>query len=68
MEASIRTAHFYITGKPLNDINFTPVRGFEGIRESSLKIGDYDLNVAVVNGTENARKFIEMMDKENEHA
>ena len=67
MEASIRTAHFYITGKPLNDINFTPVRGFDGIRESSIKIGDYDLNVAVVNGTENARKFIKMMDDTSKH-
>lgn len=65
MEAALRTAYEYITGEQAPDIllHDTPVRGYEGIREATVKILDMDIHVAVIYGTENARKFIERMKK-----
>ncbi len=61
MEAALRTAYEYITGEEAPQLLYQlePVRGFEGIREASLKIKDMEVNVAVVYGTANARKMIE---------
>ena len=63
MEAALRTAYEYITGEeaPAQLYDLQPVRGYDGIREASLKIGDLEVNVAVVYGTANARKMIERM-------
>ncbi len=63
MEAALRTAYEKITNEPAPTalLNYTPVRGYEGLREATVKIQDMDINVAVVYGTENARKFIERM-------
>lgn len=63
MEAALRTAYEKLTGEPAPTalLNYTPVRGYEGLREATVKIQDMDINVAVVYGTENARKFIERM-------
>ena len=65
MEAALRTAYEYITGKPAPEalLNYTPVRGYEGIKEASVDIDGLMFNVAVVYGTNNARKFIEEMKK-----
>jgi iron-only hydrogenase group A len=61
MEAAVRTAYAYLTGEPVPDSLYTlePVRGYEGIREASLHIGELELNLAVVYGTANARTLIE---------
>ena len=63
MEAALRTAYEYITKEPAPEalLNYTPVRGYDGVREATVKIHDLDVNVAVVYGTQNARKFIERM-------
>ncbi|MFW5645943.1 MAG: rubrerythrin [Acetivibrio ethanolgignens] len=65
MEAALRTAYEYITGENAPDPLFQlePVRGYDGIREASLKIKDMEINVAVVYGTANARKMIERVKK-----
>ena len=47
MEAALRTAYELITGTTLEDVNFTAVRGMEGIKEATVKIGDLDVKVAV---------------------
>ena len=61
MEAAVRTAYEFITHEksPEELFNLTPVRGYEGVKEATLKIGELDVNVAVVYGTANARKVIE---------
>lgn len=66
MEAALRTAHYFLTGKT-NDIllTFQPVRGLDGIKEAEIVIGDNKLKLAVVNGTKNVRKLIQMI-KENQ--
>lgn len=61
MEAALRTAYEFITGgeAPKALYELEPVRGYEGIREATLKIGELDINVAVVYGTANAKTMIE---------
>ena len=59
MEAALRTAYELVTGKELGDVNFTAVRGVEGIKEASVQVGEVTLNVAVVNGTANAAELLD---------
>ena len=65
MEAALRTAYAYITGEvpPSALLDLKPVRGYEGIRDASLEINGLTVNVAVVYGTANARKLIELIKK-----
>lgn len=61
MESSLRTANYLLTGKDLSDdkIEFESVRGYNGLRDVSLKIGDIELNVAIIDGMSNAKKVLE---------
>ncbi len=61
MEAALRTAHFVITGKELNEHRFAQLRGFQGIKETKVKVGDMELNVAVVNGLGYALPLMEII-------
>jgi len=54
MEAALRTAYEIISGKELEALDFTAVRGIEGVKEASVQIGDLTVNVAVAHGTGNA--------------
>ena len=63
MEAALRTAYEAITGKTLEDVNFTAVRGMEGIKEATVKIGDLDVNVAVASSTVKASELLDMVKK-----
>ncbi|MBE6607110.1 MAG: ferredoxin [Ruminococcaceae bacterium] len=58
MEAALRTAAEVIEGKPLEKLEFEDVRGTEGIKFASYKLGDMTLNVAVTSGTANAKKLL----------
>ncbi len=61
MEAALRTAYEYITkeSSPEELFDLKPVRGYEGVKEASLRIGELDVKIAVVYGTANAGKLIE---------
>ena len=59
MEAALRTVSEVLTGKELEKVEFCAVRGTEGIKEATLKIGDLDVNVAVAHGLGNARALLE---------
>ncbi|MGI5914176.1 MAG: NADH-dependent [FeFe] hydrogenase, group A6 [Bacteroidales bacterium] len=70
MEAAVRTVYELVTGRevPFDGLNVTPLRGFEGIREASLKIENVlpdwsflegvELKVAIAHGLANARKLM----------
>ncbi len=66
MEAALRTAYAYLTDQEAPDalLHLEPVRGYDGVREAQVTIGDLTLQVAVIYGTANARGFLERM-KEN---
>lgn len=53
MEAALRTVYEVLTGKTLERLEFTQVRGLEGIREASLTISGQEIRVAVVHGLKN---------------
>ena len=59
MEAALRTAKEWITGESGEAVEFGEVRGTEGIKEASYKIGDLELNVCVASGLKNAKKVLE---------
>ena len=59
MEAALRTAAEVIEGKPLEKLEFNEVRGIDGVKLASYKLGDITLNVAVASGTANAKKVLE---------
>ena len=59
MEAALRTAAEVIEGKPLTELDFNDVRGVEGVKLASYKLGDITLNVAVASGTANAKKVLD---------
>ena len=67
MEAALRTAYEAITGKTLEDVNFTAVRGMEGIKEATVKIGDLDVNVAVASSTGKASELLDMVKKDEKN-
>ncbi len=58
MEAALRTAAEVILEKPLEKVDFPEVRGTEGIKLASYKLGDITVNVAVTSGTANAKKLL----------
>ena len=59
MEAALRTAYEAISGEELKDVNFHAVRGMEGIKEATIKIGDLDVNVAVCSSTGKAAELLD---------
>ncbi len=61
MEAALRTAYYLITGNNLEekDISFHNVRGYNGLREATIKIEDLELKIAIIDGISNAKKVIE---------
>ena len=59
MEAAIRTGYELVTGQPIPDVEVTAVRGTEGFRTSTLKVGDLNLKVGVVTGLKNVIPVLE---------
>ncbi|MCQ2184676.1 MAG: [FeFe] hydrogenase, group A [Bacteroidales bacterium] len=59
MEAALRTAYELYTGKTLAKVDFTAVRGFEGVREASVNLNGTTVKVAVAYGLANARRLME---------
>ena len=59
MEAALRSAHYLVTGAEMEKLEIAGVRGQDGIKELTVKIGDLDLKVAVANGLGNARALLD---------
>ena len=59
MEAALRTVYEKVTGATLEKVDFTAVRGTEGVKEASVQVGDLTVNVAVAHGTANAAKLLD---------
>ena len=59
MEAAVRTAHFLLTGKELENLEIKAVRGLAGVKEAKVKIGELEVGVGVVSGLGNARRLLE---------
>mgnify|MGYP001011271498 FL=1 len=75
MEAALRTAYELVTGRevPFKNLNITPVRGMEGLKEASIKIDNplkewsflegVQLKCAVAHGLANAKIVMDAIKK-----
>ena len=59
MEAALRTANDWLTGKDNLDVDFHAVRGTESIKEATVNINGTDIKVAVASGAGAAQKVME---------
>jgi NADH-quinone oxidoreductase subunit G len=59
IEATVRTAVYSLTGQNPADVEFTQLRGTDGIREATVKAGDTELLIGIANGLGNARTMLE---------
>jgi NADP-reducing hydrogenase subunit HndD len=59
MEAALRTAVETLTGEELASLDFTDVRGVEGVKEATYNVAGMDVKVAVASGLANARKLLD---------
>ena len=59
MEAALRTAVWRLTGKPESTpVEFTDVRGIEGIKEATYNVAGMEVKVAVASGLANAKALL----------
>jgi iron only hydrogenase large subunit-like protein len=73
MEAALRTVYEIVTGRevPFKNLEITPCRGFEGVRQASVRLEGtlpewnflegIDLNFMIAHGTANAKKVMEAL-------
>lgn len=61
MEAALRTAYELYMGETIIDIEFADIRGFKGIKEASVRMGDKEIRVAVAHGIGNARAILDIV-------
>lgn len=59
MEAALRTAVEKLTGEELESVDFTEVRGTEGIKEAAYHVAGMDVKVAVASGLSNAKQIMD---------
>lgn len=79
MEAALRTAYELVTGRdvPFENLNITPVRGMEGIKEASVKIekplkewsflDGVELKCAIAHGLVNAKTVMDSVKEGKSH-
>ena len=65
MEAALRTANDWLTGKDNTDIDFTAVRGTQGLKQATVNINGSDIKVAVASGAAAAKCDMDRMKNGN---
>lgn len=70
LEAALRTAYELATKEELPKLDFSQLRGMDGVRVAKIQVGDLTLNVGIAHELGNARKLLEMVreGKEQLHA
>ncbi len=61
MEAALRTAADWLTGKDLKKIDYTTIRGMDEIKEAELDIAGKKIKICVVHTLGAARKLLEQI-------
>ncbi len=59
MEAALRTVYEVSTGKALDNVVFSEVRGMAGIREATIDLDGLSVKVAIAHGTKHAQKLLD---------
>ncbi len=60
-EAAVRFAVEALEGHPVEAVDFTPLRGLDGVKEVTLEVAGKPVRVAVVSGLANAQALIERL-------
>lgn len=70
MEAALRSAYTMLLGKtpPENFLSFSALRGLEGIKTATVDFDGTEIKVAVIHGTDNARRFLDEMKEDPSYA
>ena len=63
MEAALRTAYEWATGKNLDKIDFEVVRGLDGVKKAKIELDGKEINIAVVSSLGNAKKIMDEIDE-----
>ena len=63
MEAAVRTAYKLVTGNELGDVNYTPVRGLEGVKKAEVDLNGIKVKLAVVHQMSNIAPVVEEIRK-----
>ncbi|MDO6355333.1 NADH-dependent [FeFe] hydrogenase, group A6 [Caloramator sp. CAR-1] len=66
-EAALRTIYEIVTGKELENIEITAVRGVEGIKEAEIELNGKVVKAAIAHGLANARRVLEMVKSGEKH-
>ena len=61
MEAALRTAYFWMTGKEYGKIEFHEVRGLEAVKEADINVEGTIVKVAVTSGMKNAKALLDQI-------
>lgn len=67
MEAALRTVYEIVTKKPLGRVEFSEVRGMDGIREAAVDLDGKGVRVAVAHGLSNASNLLRHIKETGEH-
>lgn len=59
IEAAVRTAYELYSGKKLSRLDFTELRGMDGVRQATIDFDGFPLNIGIANGLGNARKLLD---------
>ena len=61
MEAALRTANDWLTGKDNTSVEFHEVRGTQGLKEATYNVGGVEIKVAVASGIANANYVMQQI-------
>ena len=59
IEAATRTAYELFTKKTLDKVDFTELRGMEGVREATVDFAGTPIHIGIAHGLGNARKLLD---------
>lgn len=58
MEAALRTVYEKVTGEELESLEFSAVRGLDGVKEASVELAGQEVKIAVINGLGNVDEVL----------
>lgn len=61
MEAALRSAYYLITKEELADVNFTQVRGLDGVKEATIDIKGTKVSIAVAHQMGNVEQVLKAL-------
>jgi NADP-reducing hydrogenase subunit HndD len=62
IEAAVRTAYELYTKKSLPKIDFTELRGMDGMRQATIDFNGLPINIGIAHGLGNARRLLEKIE------